>query len=169
MEPLALELIVVGVDGSPSSGEALDWAVAEARLTGATIDAVYVWDPAPIFTSGISDREFDALRKAAEERATEIVHELAHGEQGVTIVPRVLMGNAAQALLDAAADADLLVVGSRGLGGLKGMLLGSVGHHCAAHSRCPVVIVRHTSLRRRHEPLRRGLRHEPVEPAVHGD
>jgi len=169
MEPFAAKLIVVGVDGSPSSGEALEWAVAEARLTGATIDAVYVWDPAPIVTSNMSDGELDALRKAAGARATEIVRRLGHGEHGVTIVPRMLMGNVAQALLDASEDADLLVVGSRGLGGLRGMLLGSVGHHCAAHSRCPVVIVRHTPLHRRHEPLRHGLRHEPVAPAVHGD
>ena len=169
MEPLAVKVIVVGVDGSRSSGEALEWAVEEARLTGARIDAVYVWDPAPIFTSGMSDEQLSALREAAGERATELVRKLAYGEHGVTIVPRILMGHAAQALVDASEDADLLVVGSRGRGGLKGMLLGSVGHHCAAHSRCPVVIVRHTPLRRHHEPLRQGLQHQPVAPAVHGD
>jgi nucleotide-binding universal stress UspA family protein len=60
-------------------------------------------------------------------------------------------------LVKRSAQAELLVVGSRGLGGLKGMVLGSVGHHCAAHAHCPVVIVHQVPVPETHDPKRRAL------------
>jgi nucleotide-binding universal stress UspA family protein len=69
----------------------------------------------------------------------------------------MFMGNPAEVLVNRSEHASLIVVGSRGLGGLKGMLLGSVGHHCAAHSHCPVVIVHNAPVPAEHEPKRRGL------------
>ena len=158
MDALEVKRIVVGVDGSPSSAEALEWAVAEARLTGATIDAVYAWDPAPVEGSGLPQREMEELREAVKKRAARIVRELDGHSSDVRIRPRTVAGTAAQVLVDASEKADLLVVGSRGLGGLKGMVLGSVSHHCAAHAHCPVVIVHRAPLRKRNVPARQSLR-----------
>jgi nucleotide-binding universal stress UspA family protein len=85
------------------------------------------------------------------------VREAVGNQPGVRIVTKTVTGNPAQVLVDRSAHADLLVVGSLGLGGLKGMLLGSVGHHCAAHSHCPVVIVHASPLRETHHPKRETL------------
>lgn len=134
--------IVVGVDGSASSVDALRWAGQQARLTGAQLLAVsswtspttYGWSPAPAGTDWQTDSETvlrtaltDALGAAAAE----------HVQQ------HVVPGHPAAALLEAAAGADLLVVGSRGHGGFTGMLLGSVSQHVIAHAPSPVVVVRH--------------------------
>ncbi len=157
MDALEVKRIVVGVDGSPSSAEALEWAVAEARLTGATVEAVYAWDPAPIAASGLPEEEMQALHAAAKRRAAKIVRKLDGRGSDVRIVPRTAFGTTAQVLVDASEKADLLVVGSRGFGGLRGMVLGSVSHHCAAHAHCPVVIVHRAPLRKRSVPARQTL------------
>lgn len=163
MDVLETKLIVVGVDGSPSSAEALEWAVAEARLTGSTVEAVYAWDPAPIEASGLPEEEIQALREAAKERAAKIVRKLDGHGSDVRIVPRTEFGTAAQVLVDASEEADLLVVGSRGFGGLKGMVLGSVSHHCAAHAHCPTVIVHRAPLPKPSVPARQTLHRAPVD------
>jgi nucleotide-binding universal stress UspA family protein len=157
MDALEAKRIVVGIDGSPSSAEALEWAVAEARLTGATVEAVYAWDPAPIEASGLPEQELQDLREAAQKRAAKLVRTLDGHGSGVRIVPRTVSGTAAQVLVDASEGADLLVVGSRGLGGLRGMVLGSVSHHCAAHAQCPVVVVHRAPLPKRRVPARQTL------------
>ncbi len=164
MDARETKRIVVGVDGSPASGEALEWAVAEARVTGATIDAVYAWDPAPVEASGLAEQEMQALREAAEQRAEKIVHKLDGHGSDVRIVPRTVFGTAAQVLVDASEEADLLVVGSRGFSGLKGMVLGSVSHHCAAHAHCPTVIVHRAPLHEPSVPARQTLSRTPVAP-----
>lgn len=153
-----MNTIVVGVDGSESANDALRWAVDQARLTGGTVEAVYAWDPGALVSLGMPPLvDWALLREAAEARPREIVREAVGKESGVRILAKVVAGNPAEALVERSEHADLLVVGSRGLGGLKGMLLGSVGHHCAAHSHCPVVIVRHTPVREEREPKRRTL------------
>ncbi len=134
--------IVVGVDGSPTAEAALRWAVAQAELTGAGIDAVmswrfpvfYGWDP------GLPASDFSGW---AEQALTEALDKVRASGTTVTIRPHVLEGDPALVLLDEAAGADLLVVGSRGHGGVTSLALGSVSHHCAQHAECPVVIVRH--------------------------
>jgi nucleotide-binding universal stress UspA family protein len=142
-----MKRIVVGVDGSESAAEALRWAVAQAKLTGATVEAVYAWDPGVVASLGVPPMvDWQPLRDAAKERPREIVEETIGAESGVRIVTKMVMGHAAAVLVDRSAKADLLVVGSRGLGGLKGMVLGSVGHHCAAHAHCPVVIIHGSAL-----------------------
>jgi len=136
--------IVAGVDGSASSVEALRWAVRQAELTGATVDAVMAWLPPA--SSGLAwgvsmadDTDYSEL--AARLLADAIG--LAAGPQGQARVrPVVGEGNAAEVLLDAADGADLLVVGCRGHGGFARALLGSVSQHCAHHARCPVVVIR---------------------------
>ncbi len=132
--------IVVGVDGSASSQEALAWAARQARLTGAVVEAVMAWDfPAAYgFMAAVPD-DVDFANIAAEVVADAIAEV---SDEHVTIRPKVTEGIAAQVLLDASEGADLLVVGSRGHGGFTEALLGSVGQHCVHHATCPVVVIR---------------------------
>ncbi|MFD9123344.1 universal stress protein [Kitasatospora sp. NPDC059571] len=133
--------IVVGVDGSPSSNAALRWAARQAELTGATLDAVIAWEyPASYGWSGtLADGDFGVW--AGKALSDAVAAELG-AEPAVVVRERVLGGNAATVLLDAAEGADLLVLGNRGRGGFRQALLGSVGQHCVQHADCPVVIVR---------------------------
>jgi nucleotide-binding universal stress UspA family protein len=150
--------IVVGIDGSDSAADALRWAIEQAKVTGATVEAVYAWDPGALVSLAVPPLiDWEPLREAAKARPAEIVREAVGNQPGVRIVTKTVTGNPAQVLVDRSAHADLLVVGSLGLGGLKGMLLGSVGHHCAAHSHCPVVIVHASPLRETHHPKRETL------------
>jgi nucleotide-binding universal stress UspA family protein len=150
--------IVVGIDGSDSAADALRWAIEQAKVTGATVEAVYAWDPGALVSLAVPPLiDWEPLREAAKARPAEIVREAVGSQPGVRIVTKTVTGNPAQVLVDRSAHADLLVVGSLGLGGLKGMLLGSVGHHCAAHSHCPVVIVHASPLRETHHPKRETL------------
>jgi nucleotide-binding universal stress UspA family protein len=139
--------IVVGVDGSPSSERALRWALRQAKLTGAAIDAViawhfpfisggYTWPPTGIM---VSATEF---RKIAEQVLADTVSRATSGDFTPPVTQEVLEGDAAAVLIKESAGADLLVVGSRGHGGLAEAMLGSVGQHCVHHAACPVVIVR---------------------------
>lgn len=139
---MAEKRIVVGVDGSPSSIKALRWAIRQAELTGAEVQAVTAWSYpngygwAPI-GDGAVDFEGDAGKVLAEALA-----EVSGMAPGVVIKSSVAEGHAADVLIRAAKGADLLVVGSRGHGGLAGMLLGSVGQHCVEHAPCPVLVLR---------------------------
>ena len=130
--------IVVGVDGSASSQQALRWAARQAGLTGAGLRAVSVWDY-PTGALVLEDVDwFGITAKTLEEAITASLHP----DEADQVQRSVLRGYPARVLLDAAADADMLVVGSRGRGGMVGMLLGSVSQHVVTHARCPVVIVR---------------------------
>ncbi len=141
----------MGIDGSDSAADALRWAIEQAKTTGATVEAVYAWDPGILVSLGVPPMtDWEPLREAAQARPGEIVREAVGSHPDVRIITKTVRGNPAQVLVDRSAHADLLVVGSRGLGGLKGMLLGSVGHHCAAHSHCPTVIVPASVLRESH-------------------
>ena len=137
--------IVVGVDGSAPSRAALRWAIRQAELTGATIDAVIAWQY-PVATAGyawapVAVIDSIDLQEAAEKTLADEIGQVAGGSP-VQVLSRVVEGIAAQALLAAAVGAELLVVGSRGHGGFAGALLGSVSQHCVHHASCPVVIVR---------------------------
>ncbi|MFF9850633.1 universal stress protein [Streptomyces litmocidini] len=134
--------VVVGIDGSPASYEALRWAVRHARLTGVAVDAVAAYElpgvagwSAPPVDTGFDGTQ--AQRALADEIQTVLV-----GADDVRLREHVVRGNPAEALTKAASGAELLVVGSRGRGGFAGLLLGSVGQQCALHAPCPVVIVR---------------------------
>ncbi|MEV8099895.1 universal stress protein [Kitasatospora sp. NPDC085879] len=139
------QAIVVGVDGSEQSRRALRWAVHQAGLTGATIRAVIAWEPP--FTGWGADVPASgekAMNDIATRVLAESVEKVAGTEPAVEISTTVARGTPAQVLLSAASEEDvvLLVVGSRGIGGFAGALLGSVGQHCAQHAPCPVLIVR---------------------------
>jgi nucleotide-binding universal stress UspA family protein len=135
--------IVVGVDGSPESADALRWAAGQAKVTGARLHVVYAWVPPAVTALGLPPMlDWSVLRESAAQFPGEFVAEVLGDEPDIPIRTETVHGTAAQVLVDASEQADLLVIGSRGLGGLKGMLLGSVGHHSAAHAHCPVVIFR---------------------------
>ena len=134
------ERIVVGVDGSPSSHQALRWAAHMAKLTGASLQviacwespATEIWEIPPAFDSG------DSARRTLQETVAEVLGY----DPGIDITLTVVEGQAASVLLDAARGASLLVVGSRSHRGLTGRHLGSVSQHCVTHAPCPVTVVR---------------------------
>jgi nucleotide-binding universal stress UspA family protein len=139
--------IVAGIDGSPSSVRALRWAIRQAGLTGAAVDAVIAWHlPELAAASGFGvvgaiEPVYDFQERAGKIVADAISSTLDPASD-VPVRARVDQGHAAQVLLDASAGADLLVVGSRGHGGFAEALLGSVSQHCVQHAPCPVVIIR---------------------------
>lgn len=139
-----MEKIVVGVDGSVGARAALRWAYAEARAHGATLEVVVAWQY-PITTSlpafGSMPTPDDLEGEARESMLAVIAEEGITADGGVNVTTLVAEGTAAQALLDASAGADLLVVGSRGHGGFKGLLVGSVSQQCVNHAQVPVVVV----------------------------
>jgi nucleotide-binding universal stress UspA family protein len=138
--------IVVGVDGSPSSRAALRWAVRQAVLTGGTVDAVMAWRiPMILRTSAwapIYVDEATSLEKDARTTLDAVVGNEVQSADSPLVTARVVNGNPAQVLQEAAASADLLVLGSRGHGSFADALLGSVGQHCVHHALCPVLIMR---------------------------
>jgi nucleotide-binding universal stress UspA family protein len=132
--------IVVGVDGSEGSKKALGWAADQAALTHATLRVVTAWHVhvgfgfppmLPVSYEEPARRELEATTLAV----------LGHSP-ACLVEAELKQGHPRQVLVDASIDADLLVVGSRGLGGFAGMLLGSVSEYCASHAKCTVVIVR---------------------------
>jgi nucleotide-binding universal stress UspA family protein len=139
--------IVVGIDGSDHSQEALRWALAEARLRSASLRVVYAW-MLPVYATGYGFAPGElidpvAMSDAAKLQLDKSLEEIGDAN-GVTLERKAVEGMAAQVLVEEAEGADLLVVGSRGHGGFAGLLLGSVSQQCAHHAPCPVVIVRAT-------------------------
>lgn len=133
--------IVVGVDGSPESKAALRWAGEMAQRTGAVIDAVTAW-ALPIAFGWDAAGAYDIdWRGDAEKALIATVDSVFGPNRPAGLRTFVLEGDAAHQLIEHAAGAQLLVVGSRGRGGFKGLLLGSVSSKCAAHATCPVLIV----------------------------
>ncbi len=138
--------IVVGVDGSPAANAALHWAVRHAELTGDAVEAVIVWQFPIVGASygwaGVAVTEGMDMRALAEKTLADAVDKITGPGSTVAIEQRVVEGYPATVLVEESADADLLVVGSRGHGTFAEALLGSVSQHCSHHARCPVVIVR---------------------------
>jgi nucleotide-binding universal stress UspA family protein len=141
---------VVGVDGSDGSRAALAAAIVEAARTGAEVEAVATYVEADYWTdlssvvlptheqivAGLQDRTRTLVEDVfAEGRAT------GRGDTTPTVRAEVFRGPAAEVLVHRAASADLLVVGSRGRGEFRGLLLGSVALHCAMQAPCPVLVV----------------------------
>jgi len=145
--------IVVGVDGSVPSKAALAWALRQARLTGAVVEAVTAWDVPAVtgYPMLLVDVDWEAL---AAEALSGAIDDVTAGGEPVKITSKVLQGNVAEVLLQESAEADLLVVGSRGHGGFAEALLGSTGQHCVHHATCPVVVIRDSVTGRPVEPER---------------
>jgi nucleotide-binding universal stress UspA family protein len=141
--------IVVGVDGSPQSKQALRWALRQAELTGAVVEAINAWQvPVSEGWGAIevgwhgAGRDVDEIKKASERTLNETLDEIAEPRHPVSVHTRSLPGHPAAVLIEAARGADLLVVGGRGHGAFIGALLGSVGQYCVHHAVCPVVVIR---------------------------
>jgi nucleotide-binding universal stress UspA family protein len=133
--------IVVGVDGSEASKDALRWAARQAQLTGSSLEAVMTWEIAATTSYPVPvPNEYDPSSNA-KDALNETVHSVLGQPDGFELVPTIVQGPAARRLVQEAKGADLLVVGSRGHGPLVGVLLGSVSEHCMTHAPCPVVVV----------------------------
>lgn len=139
-----MKRIVVGVDGSAGSRLALKWAYAEAKQRGAILDVVAAWShpPVPVTPEALawSEQRGD-LSPVTKEMVDEMLQDVIGDRTDVDVETTIVEGSPAAVLLDEAEDAEMLVVGSRGLGGFRSLLLGSVSQQCAQHGTCPVVIV----------------------------
>jgi nucleotide-binding universal stress UspA family protein len=135
--------IVVGYDGSAAAGQALDWAAAEAQRRRSPLTVLHVLDyveavPGPLGVTPWADLSEEAIGRVAAEGADRA---RKHAED-IEITPMAVLGQAAKTLIDAAHDAELVVLGTRGHGELAGTLLGSVSVTVSAHARCPTIVVR---------------------------
>jgi nucleotide-binding universal stress UspA family protein len=138
--------IVVGVEGSPSSEDAIRWAVRQAELTGATVEAVIAWH-LPLLVGGyawppVGVLETTDFGKLAERVLTDAIVTAVGPDGAERVVTVVKQGVGAQVLIDAADGAEALVMGSRGHGDFTEVLLGLVSQHCVHHAPRPVVIIR---------------------------
>jgi nucleotide-binding universal stress UspA family protein len=141
--------IVVGTDGSASGDEAVRFAAAEAATSGALLEIVHVWpEPSTVNAGAVGAPQY-VNRKPGEGDAEEITSHAATIASSVApdiqIEKAPMAGDTVTVLCDASADADLLVVGSRGRGDLKSLVLGSVSHDVLHKARCPVAVVHHPS------------------------
>lgn len=141
--------VVVGLDGSDESSKALDYAVAEARTSGRGVLAVHAWTT-PVWVGGIPGFGYNALASPEDSKqfATELVdhqveqfHARTPSEATTPLRSLTVQGDAKHALVEASKDAALVVVGSRGVGQVHGLLLGSVAQHLLFHAVCPVMLV----------------------------
>jgi nucleotide-binding universal stress UspA family protein len=139
--------IIVGVDGSEGAAHALDWALQEAVVRRAPLHVLLAWSPPePISAIGsvlapVEPEPYEQQAKELLERLIDEALERAGSGAAPVVVPVLTRGYPPKVLLDATEGAQLLVVGSRGLGGLRELLLGSVSHTCAQRSTIPVVVV----------------------------
>ena len=132
------QLVVVGVDGSDESIEALRWAAGYAKSSGATVCAIKSWHyPWAMQTA---PQQIDVT--VEQQIKGELDEAISKSAVDVQVEPSVLEGHASLVLVNASKRPDLLVVGSRGHGAFHGMLVGSVTQHCVTSSFCPVVVVR---------------------------
>jgi nucleotide-binding universal stress UspA family protein len=134
--------IVVGLDSSPSSKDALRWAARQAELTGASLEVVTTWEfPTAFGWAPPYPENFDPGRDASQS-LDEAIEEVLGTAPRVKVRTKVVEGHPAPVLVALSRGADLLVVGSRGHGEFAGMLLGSVSEHCVTNAHCPVLVLR---------------------------
>ncbi|MGA0931776.1 MAG: universal stress protein [Candidatus Nanopelagicales bacterium] len=138
--------VVVGYDGSEHSSIAIDWAADEAVSRGLPLTLVAATTiplegmrfGGSVLSPDAIDDLLERLRAGSEARADEV--RAAHADLNVTV--KVALGSPASVLVEASANAQLVVLGSRGMGGFRGLLVGSVGVQVASSAACPVVIIR---------------------------
>ena len=145
-------MIVVGVDGSDASGDALRWAAEEARLRSSSLVAVHAWSfvpPQPIgdpgmlaMPAGDLPGQLDAESEAARISLDNAVAGILGADAGVEVERKLVEGDAGEVLVAESKEAELVVVGSHGRSGFKAAILGSVSRHVVDHAACPVVVVK---------------------------
>ncbi|MCU1688166.1 MAG: universal stress protein UspA [Pseudonocardiales bacterium] len=133
--------IIVGVDGSEPSKEALRWAARISGATGAGITAVMTWSVSPVYGDTYFPDNWDPKGDASRVLTETVDAAFAGAERPANIDLVVAQGQPTKVLLEEGADAQMIVVGSRGHGGFTGLLLGSVSSAVAAHAKCPVLVV----------------------------
>lgn len=138
MEHTDAERIVVGVDGSPSSIEALLYAARMAEALRQPLEVVTAWSSPPLDPYLVFEW---SPEKEARETLDSCVDEAFGDRVPHGLLRTVLPGSPARSLIELSAHRSMLVLGSRGRGGFLGLLLGSVSAACAAHAHCPVLIV----------------------------
>ncbi len=132
-------IVLVGFDGSPEADQAIAWATRYAKATGGTLRLVTAWDWPTFQDAPIVYGDFDPAR-SARTQLRRVARRCGLPSDLVDLV--VSKGSPPHVLLEQAADADLVVVGSRGLGGFTRLLLGSVSSACVHHAPCPVAVIR---------------------------
>jgi nucleotide-binding universal stress UspA family protein len=135
------ERVVAGVDGSETSARALRWALDDARARGGVVAAVHAWHVPFSMSLTAGARDQSAFEQAAGRLLDQVVDATASEHRDVPVERVLVGGSPTDALLGAAGDAALVVVGGRGVGGFRGLLLGSVSQQLAHHAPCPVVVV----------------------------
>jgi nucleotide-binding universal stress UspA family protein len=145
---MADELVVVGVDGSAESIEALRWAARYAEASGATIRAVRAWHYPAAVGPGPAGRTpqtvTDHVQQEMLDQLDDALSAVYPGGPPDYVQTRLAYGHSASTLVSEAQEADLLVVGNKGRGAFAGMLLGSVSMHCVTTAPCPVLVIRRT-------------------------
>jgi nucleotide-binding universal stress UspA family protein len=138
--------VVVGVDGSEQSRAALQVAKQEAIWRDAVLDVVLAWrHPYTTFVPSFDLPAIEELEGAGRSTLLDLMAGAGLSETGRPAANAIpVEGPAASVLVDAAKGAELLVVGARGVGAFRGMLLGSVSQHCVTHAPCSVLVVRNT-------------------------
>jgi nucleotide-binding universal stress UspA family protein len=134
--------IVVGVDGSPAALSAVDWAAEDAARTGRALKIVYALDRSPYQLAQCALAMPDELALEGNKAVEAAVGRARERQPQVPVTTEVVEGEPARVLREFATEAAEIVVGSRGLGGFTGAVLGSVSMHVAGQARCPVVVVR---------------------------
>jgi nucleotide-binding universal stress UspA family protein len=138
--------IIVGVDGSSHSIQALEWAMKEAALRQTAVTVLTVnTTPANPWTGNPAVQDTDPaheqeMRKAAEELARKAASQIGDA-QPTSVTVRAITGFPAKELVEASHDGDLVVVGSRGAGGFARLVMGSVSGQVVAHAHCPAVVI----------------------------
>lgn len=134
--------ILVGIDGSQGSLDALRWALAEARRRGDAVEVLHCWH-IPYYgdMSGMMPVPGAVIEEGAQAVLADALAAVQADAEGVALTGRTVQGAAAQTLIEASKGADLVVVGRRGHGGFAGLLMGSVATQIAGHAACPAVVV----------------------------
>lgn len=134
--------IVAGIDGSPEARNAFEWAMQEAELRGAEIEAVHAYSaPWDYWAAPVPPVPITEVEEAQEKLVKQEIADASERHPNVRITQHIVNEIPARALIDRAKGASLLVVGSRGRGGFTGLLLGSVSQQVIHHAPCPVVVV----------------------------
>ena len=136
--------IVVGVDDSDGARRALRWALEEGRLRHPAVHVVHAWQPPYVVPSPFAGLpiDVDVIEKHARATLDRAVDAEDTRRRPAPVERILVRDGAARAVLDTAAGAGLVALGTRGLGGFRGLVLGSVTHHVAHHIRCPLVVIR---------------------------